>query len=815
MIPYIFIGLIALILGFLAGMMVRKSQAVKTNGQLSNEIFQNLVSDMDNLPEVILNTDRMIRNTVSNLKNLLSIIDVFVIDTYFDPFQELTGNEIPRISNLKQEIFKLRASMIEDYIELDSDSETARLLIDSPSPNIRLRIYPVHIPNITHLYYMIIIYDPRKKEDMFETVMNIKKSQILMPLYLNELYNKQRYNSELLDNVFYKGPVTMCISDDQGKILRFNRLFHEMFKKDLTSIKHTLKEFVDIIKEGKNIEQDLEFHSKFIKARGVPLYDKSGEVKGGVFIFIDESIQRLLFNKLEISEKRYRKLIKKLPIGLAIINRGGMIYFVNDNFMHSLGFNDFGQMQGKNLTEFFDMTEDTINQISYDFERREYISYRLQSKSEYGERIFSIYLRKVEIGEEELIEGVFQDISLETTLYSQLNEKNKLLEEELSTAKVVQEHILSIPTVYTPGIRFKTFYMPSHQLGGDFYDIVQIDENHLGVIMADVSGHGVSASLIASMLKILVEFGPKDPHRLDEMLNYIHSGLIKIIPEDSYITMFYGIIDVQSYQMQYINCGHPFPVIYDMKKRESRLIEGMGFPMGTFRNTSYENLIHKTLLPESCKILFYSDGLMNFKNKSRVINFQDLRDFFVHNIDERNKTILNQIYVDIVRNSTRFADDDISMLLLILNKELNYKKFLSIPSNVMEIDLAIVRILEEIGRKWKMSEEMVWRIYTALYEGMINAVEHGNKFDVQKRVTVVYRLFFDWLAIKVRDEGPGFQFNKVPSPLEEKNLMKPSGRGVYMIRKLMDKVHYNRSGNEVTMFIKLSEEESGVQNAEA
>jgi serine phosphatase RsbU (regulator of sigma subunit) len=112
-----------------------------------------------------------------------------------------------------------------------------------------------------------------------------------------------------------------------------------------------------------------------------------------------------------------------------------------------------------------------------------------------------------------LIETVFQDITLETSLYAQLNEKNKLLEDELSTARVVQEHILSIPTIYIAGVRFNTFYLASHQLGGDFYDIIPIDDVHIGVVIADVSGHGVSASLITSMLKILVEFAPKDPQK--------------------------------------------------------------------------------------------------------------------------------------------------------------------------------------------------------------------------------------------------------------------------------------------------------------
>ncbi len=593
----------------------------------------------------------------------------------------------------------------------------------------------------------------------------------------------------------------MCITDSRGKVLNSNKKFKESFESDPQIIESVLlKHYEDSIVIGESLERDIDFNQRFYKIHGVPLYTQEGDIKGGIFIFIDESLQRLLFNKLEISEKRYRKLIKKLPVSLAIINDEGMIYFVNDNFLQVFGFNELPQVQGKNLNELFEIDQTILTRITQEFTKRDHFSYRIQSLEKYGRRIFSVHLRQVGLGEEELIETVFQDITLETSLYAQLNEKNKLLEDELSTARVVQEHILSIPTIYIAGIRFNTFYLASHQLGGDFYDIIPIDDIHIGVVIADVSGHGVSASLITSMLKILVEFAPKDPHKLDEMLKYLHTGLVKVIPEDNFITMFYGIINTRTYKMEYVNCGHPFPMVYDEKTGDVRLLEGMGFPLGSFKNANFDTLLRKTQLPESCKILFYSDGLLNYRKDDKIINFHDLKKVFKEGIGLPNREILNYIYITIVKNSSRFAEDDISMLLLMMNKDLARKKFLSIPSNVLEIDLAIVRIIEEITKEKSLGDEDVWKVYTALYESMINAVEHGNKFDVQKRVTVIYRIFEDWIAFRIRDEGIGFKYNRIPNPLDEENILKPSGRGVYMVKKMMNKIRFNRVGNEITMF---------------
>lgn len=294
-------------------------------------------------------------------------------------------------------------------------------------------------------------------------------------------------------------------------------------------------------------------------------------------------------------------------------------------------------------------------------------------------------------------------------------------------------------------------------------------------------------------------------HKLTEMMSYLNTGLLKIIPEDSYLTMFYGIIDTVQYKMQYINCGHPFPLVYDDKKEEVIILKGMGFPLGSLQNLSFEDLIQKVDLPSDGKILLYTDGIMNFKKGNNTINFENMQNVFSKCAGMRTREILDNIYINVVKNATTFSEDDISMLLLIFNRKIAFKNYLSIPSNVLEIDLAIVKILSAISQKIPLGEEDQWKLYTALYEAMINAVEHGNKFNVQKRVTIIYRIFAtNWLAFKIRDDGPGFKPNSIPDPLAQENLLKPSGRGLFMIFKMMKKVRYNTSGNEITMYMQVS-----------
>ncbi len=695
----------------------------------------------------------------------------------------------------------------EEYYECIPFSSVFYLINSEQISVNQAKVYPINFDFIGVHYFFILFYKYKNINKTFDKFILFIKRQLFLVLYLEETSTKYKENFEFLDGVFYKNPVAMCVTDDDGKIVKPNKGIGNLFSRELINIKQLIEEDTFLrIMSGQTEEKDFYFQNKNLKVRGIPFYSNTGQIRGCLFTILDDSLQHLLFNKLKASEERYKKLLKELPIGLVIVNQEGSIYLVNDNFISLLDFADSEKLLGKYLQEFFDIPYSDFKDIAMKIEDRSTLFFKFQLKHKYGNRIFSVHLQRILIGEDELIEAIFQDVSLENRLYVQLDEKTKMIEEELATAKRIWEHILSIPPIYTSLIRFETFFKPSSQLGGDFYDIIQIDDVHVGIIIADVSGHGVSASLITSMLKMIIEFAPKDPHRIDDMISYLNMLILKVLPEDQYITLFFGIIDTRNYTIQYINCGHPFPLVFDDKNNTIEVLKGLTFPLGTKRNISYSEIMRKVQLPESCKLLFYTDGLLTFKKPDRLIKIEDLIEIFEKSVFLQTKDILTDMYMKILKSSSQFTDDDVSMLLIILNKKLALKKHLSIPSNVLEIDNAIVKIMESItiSNIINLEEEDKWKLYTALYEAIINAVEHGNKFNVQRRVTIIYRIIANWIVFKVRDEGIGFKVNELPNPLDDNNILKPSGRGVYMIKKLMNKVKHNKSGNEVTMFLCLS-----------
>jgi serine/threonine-protein kinase RsbW len=89
----------------------------------------------------------------------------------------------------------------------------------------------------------------------------------------------------------------------------------------------------------------------------------------------------------------------------------------------------------------------------------------------------------------------------------------------------------------------------------------------------------------------------------------------------------------------------------------------------------------------------------------------------------------------------------------------------------------------------------------AVREATVNAILHGNQYDAAKRVTVSFETTSDALTVNVRDEGAGLDPDTVPDPLAPENLLKQSGRGIFLIRAFMDEIHFRAlsPGTEITM----------------
>lgn len=119
-------------------------------------------------------------------------------------------------------------------------------------------------------------------------------------------------------------------------------------------------------------------------------------------------------------------------------------------------------------------------------------------------------------------------------------------------------------------------------------------------------------------------------------------------------------------------------------------------------------------------------------------------------------------------------------------------------------------VIEDLVQKLKgdsVSGDNIFDIRLCLEEVLINAIKHGNKFNPELFVEVAATVEHDKLIMTVKDEGQGFDFENVADPTQKENLEKTSGRGVFLVKKLMDEVEFLDNGSKIRMVKILSSQE--------
>lgn len=132
------------------------------------------------------------------------------------------------------------------------------------------------------------------------------------------------------------------------------------------------------------------------------------------------------------------------------------------------------------------------------------------------------------------------------------------------------------------------------------------------------------------------------------------------------------------------------------------------------------------------------------------------------------------------------------------------KTIVKIPSNIKYITKVSSKVLETLT-SYKIDESDMFDIRLCVEEAVINAIIHGNSRDETKPVKIAYWIEENKLNVEVEDKGKGFDYKHMPDPTANDNIMKGSGRGVYLINNLMDEVEHNESGNKIKMMKYLKE----------
>ncbi len=189
------------------------------------------------------------------------------------------------------------------------------------------------------------------------------------------------------------------------------------------------------------------------------------------------------------------------------------------------------------------------------------------------------------------------------------------LEKQVQMAAEVQMRMIPDKPPVLPGVQLSCVYVPCFELGGDFYDTILLPDDNVGLVIADVSGKGVPASLIMASVRAALRAQVDNVYYLYEVIRRVNLMLCRDTKPSEFVTLFYGVLDAKAKRLTYCNAGHPPALIL----RNGEIIElaGENMVLGIDPNEVFKQTFIE--LQDGDLLLMYTDGLpdaMNFQQQT-------------------------------------------------------------------------------------------------------------------------------------------------------------------------------------------------------
>jgi len=235
---------------------------------------------------------------------------------------------------------------------------------------------------------------------------------------------------------------------------------------------------------------------------------------------------------------------------------------------------------------------------------------------------------------------------------------------ELSLATNIQKHML--PSIFPAFPDRKEFDVyasmsPAKEVGGDFYDFFLIDDDHLGLVMADVSDKGVPAALFMMASKIIVQNYAMMGKSPGEVLTLVNKQICTNNQDEMFVTIWLGILDIKTGVLKACNAGHEKPLITDKNGKFEMIQDVNNFVVGWYKGIQYKE--YEIKLEKGSKVFLYTDGVPEANSgtaqftRERMV--ETINKYYKNSPEEIVKSMKQDIDL-FVGTHTQF--DDITML---------------------------------------------------------------------------------------------------------------------------------------------------------
>lgn len=357
-----------------------------------------------------------------------------------------------------------------------------------------------------------------------------------------------------------------------------------------------------------------------------------------------------------------------------------------------------------------------------------------------------------------------------------------------------------------PEAHFSVLYRSLHAAGGDLYEIIEMASDRYGYFVGDFAGHSISSCFLTSSVKALLRQNCTEHVTPVESIKMVNSVLCQVMHNNQYLTACYADVNRKTRHMSVVNIGHP-PLLFIPVTGEPVCELGRGGDiLGLFKNAVYEEIVQE-ILPGD-RILMYTDGLIEGKQVWSTVteSFRQLVEELRYYDRER---FLNEIFdrTDLHRDG---IEDDIMILVADIPGEPIEMEIISddftviciaVPSSLRFCTLLTQKVIEFLSRHKKISSEEMESVSVALCEAVRNAILHGNRQEIQRKVLVDVSWDSDGsVIIGITDEGFGFDREKELSV--EKLCLESNtcSSGFALINKQGFVITTNERGNKIYLW---------------
>ncbi len=432
----------------------------------------------------------------------------------------------------------------------------------------------------------------------------------------------------------------------------------------------------------------------------------------------------------------------------------------------------------------------------------------VENRSEDADKASELSKLKIQTGDEvetlcDSIKQMERDINEYITNLTAVTAEKERIGAELGLATRIQADML--PNIFPAFPERSDFDIyasmtPAKEVGGDFYDFFLIDDTHLAMIMADVSGKGVPAALFMMMSKILLQNAVLSGMSPAEALMAVNNQICANNREEMFVTVWLGIADLRNRKLIAANAGHEKPILKMPNGKFELYSDKHGFVVGGMEGLRYRD--YEMPLEKGTKIFLYTDGVAEATNANdELYGIERTLEALNTCKDEDPKTILKEVKKNVdefVGDAPQF--DDLTMLCF------EFKGFedsdndsLTLSATLDNVEVATDYVAEKISGL-PFSEKVKNQISIAVDEIVSNVARYAYKEENTGEVIIEFDSDDKGVSITVCDNGIPYNPLEKDDPdvtlsADERGI---GGYGIFIVKKTMDDISYeNKDGSNV------------------